>query len=101
MPPCDELARQLVEFDERLAAHVLAAVQARLGGGDSEEPDLPRSREFLSDPEKARLRSLRRLTDIEESPVSTAEWKSQFAHSERLRSFGLSLVDALESSGWK
>ncbi len=100
MAPSDELARQLVGFDERLAAHVLAAVQARLGGGESEEIDLPRAREFLSDPEQARLRALRRLSD-DDSPGSTAEWKSQFAHSERLRSFGLSLVDALETSGWK
>ena len=101
MTPSDDLARELVEFDERLAADVLAGVVQRLGGGDGEgDPDLAVAAKFLGDPEQARLRSLRRLGDVDDSPASTGEWKSQFAHSERLRTFGLALVEALERHGW-
>jgi hypothetical protein len=99
--PSDDLAERLVEFDERLATDVLGAVATRLGGADTGDPDLRAAREFLSDPEKARLPALRRLGDVDDSPSTTSEWKSQFAHSERLRTFALALVDALESRGWK
>ena len=101
MTASDELANRLVEFDERLAVDVLTAIQTRLGGGDSDEVDLPSARAFLDDPERAQLPALRRLDDVAESPATTSEWKSQFAHSERLRSFGLALVEALEDQGWK
>ena len=45
------------------------------------------------------MRALRRLGDVDDSPATTTEWKSQFAHSERLRTFGLSLVEALDNRG--
>ncbi len=99
MAASQELASGLVEFDERLAVDVLAGVVQRLGGGDG-EPDLAAWSKFLGDPEQARLRSLRRLGDLDDSPATTSEWKSQFAHSERLRTFGLALVEALERHGW-
>lgn len=102
MAPSDDLARDLVEFDERLAVDVLDSIVTRLGSPESDgEPDLARAFKFLSDPEKARLRALRRLGDVDDSPSTTTEWKSQFAHSERLRTFGLALVDALDRRGWR
>jgi len=101
MTPWQDLARDLVDFDERLALDVLAGVVSRLCGGDGDgEPDLAQIAKFLGDPERARLRSLHRLGDVDDSPASTSEWKSQFAHSERLRTFGLALVQALEEHGW-
>jgi DNA-binding transcriptional ArsR family regulator len=101
MAPSHELARDLVDYDERLAVDVLMGVAQRLGGASGDdEPDLTQIAKFLGDPEQARLRSLRRLGDVEDAPATTGEWKSQFAHSERLRTFGLALVEALQEHGW-
>jgi hypothetical protein len=92
MPPSDEVARRLVQYDERLAEDVLALICAQLGGPVTEGKwDPGQMRDFMADPAAARLRSLSELSEVDET--TTAEWKSQFARSERLRTLGLALAD--------
>ena len=95
MPESEELARRLVEYDEQLASDLLETICIRLGGpGASGIRQVGKVREFLSDPSAARLRSLSRLGDVD-AATSTAEWKSEFGRSERLRTLGLALVQRL------
>ena len=94
-----DVADRLAEFDERLARSVLALICSELGGpaadGDSGIGEI---RAFLSDPEAARSNPLKRMADVSESPATTSEWKTEFAHSERLRALGVALADRLAAS---
>lgn len=97
-----DLADRLAGFDERLAAAVVELVCSELGGPAAKgDPDVDGMRAFLSDPEAARSGALKRVGDVGESPATTSEWKSEFAHSERLRSLGVALADRLANRGPK
>jgi hypothetical protein len=91
-----DLANRLVDYDERLATAILELVWSELGGPAAKgAPDVAEIRSFLTDPGAARSGALKRVGDVGESPASTSEWKSEFAHSERLRSFGAALAERL------
>ena len=74
---------------------MLTLLEGRLGGKRSGSVD--ESVEFLSDAEGARLQTLMRLEDTDSASGSTAEWKTEFGHSERLRHFALALARSLQS----
>lgn len=94
MAGADELAHQLVEYDDRLALEVLTLLEGRLGGKRS--GSISEKVEFLADPEQARLRTLIRLEDVASAAGSTGEWKTEFGHSERLRRIALALARELQ-----
>ena len=96
MAQANELARKLVEYDERLALELLERICGELGGPPSDgDRDVGEMRDFLSDPEAAQSRPLTRLGDVADSPATTSEWKSEFSRSERMRALGLALADRL------
>ena len=89
MRPVEELAEQLVQYDRRLARHVAATIVERLGGGPTgPDDDLARLHAFLARTDAAAAQ--------DEPSKTTAEWKIDFAHYERLRMLGLLLVELLE-----
>ena len=97
MPEAQELARRLVEYDQRLAEDLLEMICSQLGGPAADgSAAVHEMQSFLSDPEVARSRSLSRLEgDVAESPSTTSEWKAEFSHSERLRGLGLAIAERL------
>jgi hypothetical protein len=74
-------AQALVEFDPRVADHVLRLVALELGI-DEQEPQRLQAR-------------LANLTASDGAGKSTQEWKVDFAQLERLRSLALALAEAL------
>ena len=96
MPDTLELAQRLVEYDDELAADVLALVCEQLGGPAADGvTDLDKMRTFLAQADVARSSRLSRLSDVAEAPSTTDEWKSEFHHSERMRRFRLAPAEAL------
>jgi hypothetical protein len=75
------VARALIDYDPRLAEHVLRLIAAELG--------VPAEGEVL------RLQSDLQQVIVKETTKSTIEWKAGFAHVERLRSLGLELAKLL------
>ncbi|MBW3593613.1 MAG: hypothetical protein KY396_07950 [Actinobacteria bacterium] len=96
-PAAAEIAERLVAFDERLARDLLGRICADLGGPAAEEaePDVEEMRSFLASAEVGHRGPLSRLGDVDDSPASTAEWKTEFAHFERMRALGLELSQRL------
>lgn len=96
MPHTADLARRLVDYDERLARDVLELVCARLGGPAEEGgADVETMRSFLANADVARSQPLSRLGDVGDAPSTTSEWKTEFSHVERMRTLGLALSDLL------
>ncbi len=96
MPDSLELAQRLVEYDDELAADVLALVCEQLGGPAADgEPDVEKMRTFLAQADAATSSRLSRLSDVADAPSTTDEWKSEFHHFERMRRLGLALAEAL------
>jgi hypothetical protein len=96
MAETQKLAERLAEFDERLAGSVLELICTELGGPAAQgDPDVDAMRTFLADPEAARSTSLKRMSDVDDAPATTSEWKSEFVHSERLRALGVTLAARL------
>ena len=97
MAAAAEIADQLVAFDERLARDLLERICEDLGGpaAQEEDPDVDEMRAFLASAESARRGRLSRLGDVDDTPASTGEWKSEFSHVERLRALGLALSKRL------
>ena len=91
------VAARLVSFDERLARDVLERICEDLGGPASEveRPDVEEMRAFLASAEVGHRGRASDLGDVSDSPSSTAEWKTEFAHLERLRTLGLELSQRL------
>ena len=90
MSRAGEVAWALVEYDRRVAAHVLALICANLGGPAADgEFDLDRMRTFLSVPNG-------NLAEVGDPQTTTAEWKAEFAHYEGMRALGAELADLLE-----
>lgn len=85
MTPARDLAQELVEYDRRLAADVLAHIVTALGGeieGDEREPEVLAA-------------ALQRVSLSTITGSTTNEWKQDLAHFERTKSLGGALVDAL------
>ena len=90
MSQAEELASLLVAYDRGLAERVAELVVAALGGPPASARDEP-----------GRLYAW--LEQFGSSgpnePVTTAEWKLDFAHRERLRQLGLHVTELLDSAG--
>ena len=91
MSKAGEVAWALVDYDRRVATHVLALICAELGGPVNEgDLDLNRMKAFLSQPDG------RGLAEVGDPQTTTAEWKAEFAHYEGMRALGAELADLLE-----
>jgi hypothetical protein len=85
MAGSNAVARALVEYDARLAEHVLRLVATELGvdpGGDVRRLQGALSKMSLED----------------DAAKTTVEWKAGFAHVERLRALGLELARLLNGA---
>ena len=86
----EQLAQLLVAYDRGLAERVAELVVAALGGPPASARDEP-----------ARLHAWLARVDAAgpNEPVTTAEWKLDFAHRERLRQLGLHVTELLAAAG--
>jgi hypothetical protein len=85
VPPAEDLAGQLVGYDEVLAREVLDAIVHELHGPEDEQ-DVERLQSWLA-----------RASADSEVARSTVEWKAGFARRERLRTLGLELAQRLRA----
>jgi hypothetical protein len=83
----EDLADRLVEYDRRFALDIVGLVVARLGGPADGSADLPRLHSFLARTDAAATQ--------DEPSKTTAQWKLDFAHQERLRLLGLLVAELL------
>ncbi len=97
MPPADDAARALVDYDERVARDVLDLILDRLGApADGGHGNMETVRSFLAQVEVARAPHLARLGSVEDAPATTEEWKFEFHYHERLRALGVTLAELLD-----
>ena len=90
MNRAEQLAELLVSYDRGLAERVAELVVAALGGPTlSARDDAPRLYVWLA----------QHGSSGPQETVTTAEWKLDFAHRERLRQLGLHITDLLGSAG--
>lgn len=80
-----ELARELVGYDPQLARTLLVQIVDELGGPEPDGDDVAKLTAYLT----------RMQSPAERTATTTAEWKAEFAHLERLRSLGLALAARL------
>jgi hypothetical protein len=86
--PAEQLADLLVSYDRGLAERVAELLVAALGGPPASARDEP-----------GRLYTWLAQHGASSPPesVTTAEWKLDFAHRERLRQLGLCVTELLEA----
>ncbi len=90
MTQAEQLADLLVSYDRGLAERVAELVVAALGGPPASARDEPgRLHGWLA----------QYGSSGPSEPVTTAEWKLDFAHRERLRQLGLHVTELLEGRG--
>ena len=90
MTHAEQLAELLVSYDRGLAERVAELVVAALGGPPASARDDPgRLHSWLAQYGSSGPRE----------PATTAEWKLDFAHRERLRQLGLHVTERLASAG--
>ncbi len=86
-----ELARELVDYDERIAARVLAGLCADLGGPAADgDVDVARMKAFLSQPDPGQL------PEVGDPRTTTAEWKEEFGRYEATRALAAALASLLD-----
>lgn len=84
MSPASDLARALVDYDPELALTISRAIASELGAGGAEAWDAQKLSTYLAG-----------LTTAEWTSSTTSEWKTDFAHTERMRALGLELASRL------
>ena len=86
-----ELARELVDYDERIAMRVLEQLCVDLGGPATEgDPDLGRMKAFLAQPDPGQL------PEVGDPRTTTAQWKEEFGRYEATRALASALASLLD-----